>query len=289
MNTVGKILVILNLLFAVAVGGFLVVDFATRQNWKLAYDKLKGEMEVANLNYGAGRQTLAQLNKQTKDLQTARDKAEQDLNEERKLLNSQIETLKLQIEDEKDKAKSADLKHQLVLGELDKLKGEVKNQQLVIAKREKYILDMEEQVRKFRGDAVAFENMFKSSQARNDFLMGRLQEVERQINQMKAGPAVAGVKDANAPNPPQVFVKGIVEKVHSNDRKLVQISVGTDHGLKLHNTLEVYRMNPRPEYLGTIRIVETDSRNAVGRLMAGVGTPKTLQEGDIVASSLSAQ
>src|SRR5688572_24751116 len=101
MNTVGKILVILNLLFAVAVGGFLVVDFATRQNWKLAYDKLKAEMEIAKLNYQAGGQTLAQLSKQAKDLQTARDKAEQDLHDARKLLEGQIETLKLVIEDEK--------------------------------------------------------------------------------------------------------------------------------------------------------------------------------------------
>ena len=242
MNTVGKILVILNLLFAVAVGGFLVVDFATRQNWKVAYDKLKGEMDVANLNYKAGGQTLSQLSRQAKDIQQGRDKAEQELDDTRKMLNSQIDILKAQIDDEKDKAKSADLKHQLALGELESVRGEVKNQQLVIGKREKYILDMEEQVRKFRGEAVAFESMFKSSQNRNEFLMGRLQEVERQISQLKAGPATAGVRDANQPNPPTVFVKGVVEKVHSADRKLVSISVGIFFGL--YPAVKASRLDP---------------------------------------------
>lgn len=289
MNTVGKILVILNLLFALAVGGFLVVDFATRTNWKAAYDKLQKEMEIAGLNQKAGVLTLSQLSKQAKDIQQARDKAEQDWNLERTMLKTERDTYKGQLEDEKDKAKAADLNHQKVLGELDAVKGELKNQQLVIQKREKYILDMEDQVRKFRGEAVAFENMFKSSQSRNESLLNLYQDLQRQMNQMKAGPA-AGTKDPNAPNPPTVYVKGVVEKVHATDRKLVQISVGTDHGLKLHNTLEVYRMSPTPQYLGMIRIVETDHRQALGRYIStGLSTPRNLQEGDIVASSLGSQ
>src|SRR4051812_17439051 len=44
MNTIGKILVILNFIFALVVGGFLVIDFATRTNWKGEYDKLKREI-----------------------------------------------------------------------------------------------------------------------------------------------------------------------------------------------------------------------------------------------------
>ena len=47
MNTIGKTLVILNLVFALVVGGFLVIDFATRNNWKTAYEALKREMDVA--------------------------------------------------------------------------------------------------------------------------------------------------------------------------------------------------------------------------------------------------
>ena len=38
MNTLGKLLVIVNLLFALATGGFLAVDFASRTQWKEVAD-----------------------------------------------------------------------------------------------------------------------------------------------------------------------------------------------------------------------------------------------------------
>jgi hypothetical protein len=50
MNTVGKILVILNFLFAVIVGAFLVVDFATRSNWQTEYKNLKAQHEVLRVD-----------------------------------------------------------------------------------------------------------------------------------------------------------------------------------------------------------------------------------------------
>src|SRR5205823_740313 len=53
MNTVGKTLVILNLIFALLTGGFLVIDFATRTNWKNAYEQQQREMVVASGNVNA--------------------------------------------------------------------------------------------------------------------------------------------------------------------------------------------------------------------------------------------
>ena len=61
-------------------------------------------------------------------------------------------------------------------------------------------------------------------------------------------------KNPNAPNPPTAFIKGKIEKVDPTDRTLVTISLGSDQGLQLRHTLEVYRLSPNPEYLGMIRI-----------------------------------
>ena len=49
MNTIGKILVVLNLVFALVVGGFLVIDFATRTNWKTAYESLKSRYGIPEM------------------------------------------------------------------------------------------------------------------------------------------------------------------------------------------------------------------------------------------------
>ena len=96
-------------------------------------------------------------------------------------------------------------------------------------------------------------------------------------------------KDPNGLNPPTAYVKGTILKIHADDKTLVEISIGSDHGVVKNNTLEVYRLQPRPEYLGTIRIVDARHQNSVGRLMrAGTSTVRQLQEGDIVASSISA-
>src|SRR4051794_23053433 len=46
MNTIGKILVILNFLFAVAVGALMVIVFATRVKWQEAYNAQKNETIV---------------------------------------------------------------------------------------------------------------------------------------------------------------------------------------------------------------------------------------------------
>ena len=63
------------------------------------------------------------------------------------------------------------------------------------------------------------------------------------------------------------------------------ISIGTDHGINVGNTLEVFRIKPEPKYLGTIRIVDAQAHQAVGRLTAA---PRygALAKGDIVASKI---
>ena len=50
MNTLGKLLVIVNLLFALATGGFLAVDFASRTEWKAVADARGEELDVIRKN-----------------------------------------------------------------------------------------------------------------------------------------------------------------------------------------------------------------------------------------------
>ena len=56
MNTVGKILVILNFVFALVVGGFLAIDFATRTNWHKAYKALETEVKTQNASRGSSQE-----------------------------------------------------------------------------------------------------------------------------------------------------------------------------------------------------------------------------------------
>jgi hypothetical protein len=92
-------------------------------------------------------------------------------------------------------------------------------------------------------------------------------------------------EDAARKNPPLEDVRGTILEVDSKSG-LVTISLGQDAGLQVGNTLEVYRLAPKPEYLGTIRVLDVGPKAAVGKPV----TPeagKKLQKGDRVASRVN--
>jgi hypothetical protein len=65
----------------------------------------------------------------------------------------------------------------------------------------------------------------------------------------------------------------------------VTISIGSDDAVSTGQTLEVYRLKPRPEYVGMIRVLDTHFKDSVAHainpLRAG-----PIQKGDIVASRI---
>ena len=93
MNTVGKTLVILNFLFAVIVGGFLVVDFATRSDWKAAYKSLNDQVTVLKADRDTAVDSMNPLINKNKELET------------------KLENLKKDMDDQAVKAKADQLKN----------------------------------------------------------------------------------------------------------------------------------------------------------------------------------
>jgi hypothetical protein len=84
-------------------------------------------------------------------------------------------------------------------------------------------------------------------------------------------------------NPPAADVEGQVKAVDEKSG-LVTITIGSDAGLAKGNTLEVFRLQPAPKYLGTIRVIEVTPHEAVAQPMSRLAAP--LQPGDRAASKL---
>jgi len=292
MNTIGKILVILNLVFALLVGGFLVIDFATRSNWKTAYESLKREMSVAQGNYNISGKTMQDINTQVKRAEGEKEDLRQKLVEQETIAKARYNSLQLQYLDAVDKAKDADLNLQKAIAEKSRLKDENKDLTATLQNRDAMIQTLQKENKDYRTKAIAFENTAKATQQRNENLLSLVQEYERKAALREAGAKEGDLnRDPNAPNPPSTYVKGTIEKVDPLDRTLVQISLGSDQGLKRNNTLEVYRLSPEPQYLGMIRIVDAKEHVAVGKLVRNglSGNRGALQVGDIVASSVQKQ
>jgi hypothetical protein len=76
-------------------------------------------------------------------------------------------------------------------------------------------------------------------------------------------------------------VEGMIKDVDDKSG-LVTISIGSDAGLVKGHTLEVYRLNPKPTYLGTVTLLEVHPAESVGKPQA----KEKLQAGDKVAGNI---
>jgi hypothetical protein len=83
-------------------------------------------------------------------------------------------------------------------------------------------------------------------------------------------------------------VTGKINRVDDSNRSM-EISIGADDGLVVGHELYLYRVKPRPEYLGKVVIVSVDPDQAVARIVGKPYMGKKLKEGDIVSSTVKPQ
>ncbi|MBM3994699.1 MAG: hypothetical protein FJ303_11185 [Planctomycetes bacterium] len=169
--------------------------------------------------------------------------------------------------------------------ELERQQKEIELLKRTLREREAAILLLEEKVKVTHAKAVALEQRVKDVTHKNELLLRTLGEAMNHIVKLEAGgkPKPFLPRDPNT-NPPAGRVDGKILKVEG---AFVELSIGTDHGVNVNHTLDVYRLQPVPKYLGMIRIVDAKSQTSVGRPL----DPKIkveLKVGDLVTSSLDA-
>ena len=284
MNAVGKTLVILNFIFAAIVGGLLVVDFATRNNWKQRAEEIQAAYNVLK----AGREATHNASGNVaKDLQTVtqeRENFKEKLRDEENARKADQANFEVMIADYKQKLVDKDLAVAASKELSQRLTNEVAVLRTTIKDRETTIVDLEASVKTFRLQASNFEALARTRQTQNENLLEQLREVTLALNKKEAGVAdyrLTSVKP-NEPNPPAVKIEGKIQKVAGT---MVEITLGTDHGLKENNTLDVYRMDPQPTWLGMIRITDARHHISVGRLVPA-NAKVVLKEGDFVTSKI---
>ncbi len=180
----------------------------------------------------------------------------------------------LKVTDSYQKSQEAALK---LLNELTK----------TVAEREKEMIKLARDGEKQRQAADAMAVKAQSLEEKNALLEKRVKELTAMVD--KLGLKLDPPKDKGPvkPNPPNLNLSGKIVKV---DGDLVQISLGADHGLRDNHTLEVYRLDPEPKYLGMIRIVDANQYTSVARIVVrGNGKDAfrpMFKEGDAVTSRL---
>jgi chromosome segregation ATPase len=295
MTTLGKILVFLVFIAALAMGGLMVFVSKTAPNWKTATDERDEHIKIIRAmreQEAASRQLLVQENEKLKQLL---DSKVIDTNGLVARLKVEIADKEKQIQSAREQMSKSDLLAKQAQTEAARLQQELEYTQNTVKERETTIVKLQDTVTQANNAKQAAENNSATAAARLQSLYDQVNVKDRQLAELtKKNQPTATLASNNVviyasyTNPPQSYVIGQIASVDDNDKTLVKITIGSDSGIRKDNTLEVYRLTPKGEYLGRLLIVDTDFHHAIGRLLRqpGLSAPPALRPGDEVATTI---
>lgn len=288
MNTVGKILVILNFVFAVIVGALLVMDVAVRNQWKLAYHELKREADVLKLGRDTDAKAMASITSDYQKKTGEHDSLTKEIVEKEALANAKEAGYKTQVQDLIERIDDKNLTVQKTVKAMERLTFENDELKKTIQERQGLIVKLENDNRIIRVKLGDLDQRYQTALSRNGDILEELRKITKANALQAAGvnPDKPVIRTPSDANPPAVLVNGKVEKVEGTD---MLISLGTDHGVNKNNTLDIYRLLPEPKYLGMVRIIDANTHKSVARLIpSGNQTFRpVLRAGDLVTSKMT--
>jgi hypothetical protein len=287
MTMYGKILVFLNLVFSLVTGIFIITAYVNRTNWKAAYDQLDKNYKVAEANadayYAEANEAKKRADEEVKRIKGELDTANQNIQRitaDRDLIQKNLDT-------ERQKALASGTNSKDSETQMKRLQSEVGALETRLATANGNYLKLQQQFKEEQDKEMAATIAYNSEHRRNLGLLETHKTVLQDYELAKrklANLGASGTGGALTRNPPPDDVEGIITE---SDPKtgLVTVSIGSDSGINIGHTLEVYRLKPEAKYLGTIRILDAQAHKAVGRLTA---PPRygALKEGDIVATKI---
>jgi predicted nucleic acid-binding Zn-ribbon protein len=278
MTFVGKILVIVIMVFAVCFLALSVTVFNTATNWSDAYKKAKDEADKTAAKL---RDAKAETEVRVKELAKAKadHQAQVDqLKQQITTFDGTIAQLTKDITDARDKLETAQQNAKVAGDEAEARRLEAEKERELLASVQKQAndfklqnLELQDQIRQFKRDIEVAVNNNKDLRERVAAFSSSLREhgLTDDIRQIK------GVG-----SPPDV--EGAIKRVDAKN-KIVEITIGSDDGLVPGHELYIYRLKPKPEYVGKIRIQSADPDQAVGEVEGRTYLGRKIQEGDIVS------
>jgi hypothetical protein len=282
MTFVGKILVIIIMVFSLFFLAISTVVFSTATSWKKDSEKQKAtakqlqdtlnttkaeaasfETELANsksarkVDAGKWEAQKANLDAQSKQLQG-------ELTDQRKSLEVALQNTKIAVEEAEARKKETD--------ELREQNAAVQKQANDYKLRQ---TELNEQIRVLQREVdIAKKN--------NSDLRERLAAITTVIRTHNLPVDTERLKRVD--NPP--LVEGEVSRVDPRNSR-VEITIGSDDGLVVGNTLYVYRTKqPDPGYIGRIQLDVVDPDQAVGHVLGRTVQGKKIREGDSVTTKI---
>jgi hypothetical protein len=287
MTIVGKMLVIINLVFSLAVGAMGAYVYIARVNYSdaLKTSEAYRQMDKANANVYKSQvdEVRTEMQARIDQASSALRRVQDDLTTQQginKTLNDKLAAQEQQTAKVEALATRAEAEVAKRQADVEKLNQTLKTEQ---EKNIRLVLD----ANKLSERTTAAEIQFNTIKNINGRLEKQLEDLARDNARLKANAgATTTVATRAKGNPPPEMVQGLVKTADASG--LVKISLGSDAGLVRGHTLEVFRLNTNnpnlSKYLGTIRIIEVSATEAVGQPAGKL--LGNIQAGDTVASRI---
>lgn len=270
MNLVGKIFVFLIFVMSLVFASFAVMVFVAHTSWKA--EILRTSEEAGKVNKSLGwKYKLANAEKEASELQTQYDELEDAYaamdtarRQEIVKLEQEKERLLATYATERETNKEITAKFEKTLAELRAFQNMLANMKTDNDSMRKEITAAREVITdKFR-QLVKLREELNHNIAMVAQLQQRREQLLVALNQAEAWLAVHNIKKETPLNAEEPIVDGFVTEVRKvNDNILVEISLGSDDGLKKGHMLQVFRGKT---YLGEITIVLAESDRAAGKV-----------------------
>jgi predicted nucleic acid-binding Zn-ribbon protein len=286
MTRVGQILVIMLSCFSLLFMGFAVSVYTTRTNWRDKYFVQKKDLEDLQKKRDGLKQQVDAL---TQDITISITKHKQDQDAYAAALKDQQKNYEALLQNYQGAKKDA-----LAAQEQVKTYGDLAKEK---SKEVALLREQLKTTREQREDAVKkqfdTQQQFIELKGSYETLDARTRELEQRRGELEAILISRGIPtnadeatnaEAIRTNAPPV--EGVVLKIDPQG-KLVEISIGSDDGLRKGHRLHVYRVKPQGRFVCTIEITQVDPDQAVARIVPNLkqGNP---QEGDLVATRITA-
>jgi hypothetical protein len=281
MTFVGKILVIVIMLFSVLFLGISTVVFTTSKNWMTAtqaekknVDDLKKKLNDAQADAGAAKKVLEDAKTSFASLSKVLENKISALEDENKKSLSDITAARGEIA-------TAQMNAKTTLEEVEARRNEtftLRNQKAAV---EKQANDFKLHQAELNDKIRELERLLETATRNNTDLRERVAKFSVLLREHGLSDDISQIKGLESPPP----VMGEIKRVDPTNR-VFEITIGADDGLVVGHELHLFRLSPRPEFLGKVKIQSVDPDQAVVKVIGNTYQGKKIREGDIVSSTI---
>jgi len=281
MTFVGKILVILIMVFALFFLAVSTVVMTTETNWMAEAKKRKDEISKLQTKVTEAK---GEVDKAKNELAAAQQQADKD----KALLTSQAadvkaELTRFQTEIEKQRT-SVETAQENARRSLADAENRVKETEVL----RKTLKEVQDQANEYKirqtelNDQIRIlQRQLETAAKNNADLRERVAVFQNKLTSLGQSADFLTLKGVSAPPD----VEGEVDKV-SPDNRRIEITIGADDGLVVGHVLKLYRLGSSPKYLGEVKIISVDPDRAVAEVIGKTSRGEKIQEHDIVATKI---